>query len=332
MMTKKNISVLGAGSWGSALAFVLNESQEVTLWGHDEDHLNQLKIDGENVKYLPGVPLKGVQMESSLENACKDKDVIVIAIPTKYLRAQLQLIDPLITDKQYIVCVSKGIEVGSFKLVSEIADECLHHKKDIIVLSGPSHAEEVGKRQPTAVTSACVNIESAESIQKIFMTEYFRVYANTDVVGVEIGGAIKNIIAIAAGVSDGLGFGKNALAALLTRGLVEIRRFGAQMGADDKTFYGLSGLGDLVATCASQFSRNRHVGIELAKGKSWKEIEGSMDQVAEGVSTVQAVYAFSQQKKVDMPITEQVYKVLFENADPRKAMIDLMTREARAEH
>ena len=330
-MIKMNISVCGAGSWGSALAQVLKDRHNVTLWNHDVQTLNIIEQSGENQKYLPGVCLDGIRTSNDLEKTINGAEIIVIAVPTAYLRDFLKQAKNFVAAKQIIVSVAKGLEYKTNLLVTDIIKLELEKKINLVALSGPSHAEEVGEHKPTAIVAASEDKKVAALIQSVFMTPYFRVYVNLDLKGVEIGGAIKNVIAIAAGIVDGLGLGSNSLAALLTRGLVEIRKIGIALGGKEKTFYGLSGLGDLVVTCSSSFSRNRQVGVCLAKGLNWSEIKTKMNQVAEGVRTCKAIHQFSIEKEIDLPICNQVYRVLFENKDPREAVLDLMTREAQME-
>ena len=324
-------TVCGAGSWGSALAHVLRENHEVTLWNYFSEVLTSIEKEGENKQYLPNVSLFGVHLIGDLEQAVKDAELIVVAIPTAYIRAFLTKAKPFIGSKQIIVSASKGLERGSNLLVTDIMRIEWGRGIQIAALSGPSHAEEVGQHKPTAVTVASESLEIAAKVQSVFMTSYFRVYISNDLKGVELGGAIKNVIAIAAGIIDGLDLGSNSLSALITRGLVEMEKIGKKLGGQSKTFYGLSGLGDLITTCTSKYSRNRQVGGYLADGLSWEKIQTKMHQVAEGVPTCRATWQFAKENQVEMPICEEVYRILFEGKEPKKAVLELMTREAKQE-
>ncbi len=324
------ITVCGAGSWGSALSHLLSERHEVTLWSHSKENLLTIKRDGENKKYLPGISLKKVVPCEDLK-ALEGAEIIVIAIPTSFLRLFLQKAKKYIRKNQIIVSATKGLEFQTNLLTTDIITSEWKVVEKIAALSGPSHAEEVGKHKPSAVTVACECLETAHFIQHVFMTSFFRIYINKDLRGVELGGAIKNVIAIAAGIIDGLNLGSNSLAALLTRGLIEMKKIGKALGGKPKTFYGLAGLGDLVATCSSKHSRNLQVGKYLAKGFSWKEIQSMMNQVAEGVPTAKAIHRFSLEHNLQLPICNEVYQVLFENKNPKDAVLTLMTRKAKME-
>lgn len=326
----QKITVIGAGSWGTALAIVLADNgHEVRLWGHREEQINEINKNRTNTRYLPDISLpKGITGFTSLEAALKEVNKIVLVVPTKAIREVLKDALPFIEEQSIIVHASKGIEPTTFKRVSEIIEEEVPLSKlsDVVVLSGPSHAEEVSLRQPTTVAVSSVNIKAAETIQDLFINKHFRVYTNPDVLGVEIGGALKNIIALGAGISDGLGNGDNAKAALLTRGLAEIARLGARMGANPLTFAGLTGMGDLVVTCTSVHSRNWRAGNMLGKGKSLDEVLDSMGMVVEGVRTTEAAYELAKREKVEMPITNAIYDVLFNQAKPEDAVNGLMSR------
>ncbi len=326
-----NIAVLGAGSWGTALAIVLADNgHHVRLWGHREATVKEINECHTNEKYLPGVMLpENIYGEASLEKAIEGLDTIILAVPTKAIREVCQSIK--LTNGMYtIVHVSKGIEPDTHMRISEmIEEEFGNHSvlKDVVVLSGPSHAEEVSQKQPTTVTVSSTNMEEAERIQDLFINDqYFRVYTNPDVVGVEIGGALKNIIALGAGISDGLGYGDNAKAALITRGLAEISRLGCAMGANPLTFSGLTGIGDLIVTCTSVHSRNWRAGNLLGKGQSLQSVLGNMGMVVEGVRTAKAAYQLSSKLGVQMPITEAIYNILFNDVDAKSAVDDLMGR------
>ncbi|BBU40029.1 MAG: NAD(P)H-dependent glycerol-3-phosphate dehydrogenase [Bacillaceae bacterium] len=324
------VAILGAGSWGTALAIVLcDNGHEVHLWGHRKEHIEAINRTKKNEKYLPNVPLPdNLTGFYFLKDAVENVETIVLAVPTKAIREVLSQLREAIDRPVLIVHVSKGIEPGSLKRISEIIEEEMppHLLKDVVVLSGPSHAEEVSLRQPTTVTSASKNIQAAKFVQDLFINRYFRVYTNPDIIGVEIGGALKNIIALAAGISDGLGYGDNAKAALITRGLAEISRLGCKMGANPLTFSGLAGIGDLIVTCTSVHSRNWRAGHLLGKGKKLDEVLESMGMVVEGVRTTKAAKQLSEKYSVKMPITNVLYEVLFHEKDPKEAVEELMAR------
>lgn len=322
-------AVIGAGAWGTTLSVLLAEGgHKVTLWSYEADLVPEMKKYRENKKYLSGFPLpETIDIESSLENSLNGVQLIVLAVPTQHLRKQIQAIkiDPNIL----IVSASKGLEEKTLKRPTEIIGE--YFKGEIAALSGPNLAREIAEGKPAAAVVAAKSQSTAEKAQKLLMLERFRIYTNTDVIGVELGGALKNIIALAAGCVDGLGLGNNAKSALLVRGLAEITRLGSALGARDKTFFGLSGMGDLITTCESTLSRNHRVGFELAKGKKLPEIVNSMKEVAEGVPTARAALELSKKKNIVMPITEQVNRVLFEGLDPYQALAGLMTRTPASE-
>ena len=328
------VTILGAGSWGTALGIVLADNgHEVKIWGHDLEHVNEINREQANKRYLPDVKLPAaIKAYYDIEEALSGSDVIVFAVPTKAIREVALKVKGIVKDKVTIVHVSKGIEPDSLMRISEMIEEEISDiTKDIIVLSGPSHAEEVSRRIPTTVTVASKHMEAAEQIQDLFMNQNFRVYTNQDLVGVEIGGALKNIIALAAGITDGLGYGDNAKAALMTRGLAEITRLGVKMGADPLTFLGLTGIGDLIVTCTSVHSRNWRAGHMLGQGKDLDEVLESMGMVVEGVRTTKAAYQLSEKYQVKMPITKALYDVLFNGKDIKKEVDDLMTRSKKHE-
>ncbi|HWO75856.1 MAG TPA: NAD(P)H-dependent glycerol-3-phosphate dehydrogenase [Bacillus sp. (in: firmicutes)] len=329
-MKKTNITVLGAGSWGTALALVLADNgHNVRLWGHTKEHIDSINETRMNQKYLPNIKLpEKVKGYYSLADALRDINIIVLAVPTKAVREVLTEIQTYLAEPVLIIHVSKGIEPDTLKRISEMIKEEMDPRmlENVVVLSGPSHAEEVSLRHPTTVTVASESIEAAETAQDLFMNQNFRVYTNTDVIGVELGGALKNIIALAAGISDGLGYGDNAKAALITRGLAEIVRLGIKMGANPLTFSGLTGIGDLIVTCTSVHSRNWRAGNMLGKGKDLEEVLTSMGMVVEGVRTTKAAYQLARHYDVDMPITTALYRVLFENINPKDAVDSLMAR------
>lgn len=331
-MVRKNekITVIGAGSWGTALAMVLADNGlEVRLWSHNPDQIDEINQHHTNEKYLSGIVLPaGITGYSSLEESLDSTDTIILAVPSKAIREILQKIVQVRTEAVTIVHVSKGIEPDTLLRISEMIEEEMPQEllQDVVVLSGPSHAEEVSRRNITTVTVSSENMEAAERVQDLFINSYFRVYTNPDVVGVEIGGALKNIIALAAGITDGLGYGDNAKAALITRGLAEIARLGVKMGARPLTFSGLAGIGDLIVTCTSVHSRNWRAGNLLGKGHKLKEVLDNMGMVVEGVRTTKAAYQLAERYGVKMPITTALYHVLFMDANPKDEVDGLMSR------
>lgn len=323
---------MGDGGWGTTLGILLaKKGFSVTLWGLFPDNIDLLKSKNENVKFLPGVKIPPeLKATSSMDEALDGANMIVLAVPSQFLRGILEMLKMHKIPELKFVSVVKGIENITLKRMSEVIID-VFGKQRVAVLSGPTIALEVANGSPTTAVAASIDPEFAREVQETFFTELFRVYASGDVIGVELGGSLKNIIAIAAGVCDGLGFGTNAKAALLTRGLVEIVRLGAAMGASKETFYGLSGLGDLATTCVSRYSRNRWLGEEIGKGKKLNDILKETDMVVEGVTTAKSAYDLSKKYNVEMPITEEIYKVLYENRDPHKAVHDLMIRTPKAE-
>jgi glycerol-3-phosphate dehydrogenase (NAD(P)+) len=329
------VTILGAGSWGTALAIHLARlGHEVALWARSGDFADALAHAGENAVYLPGIRFPaGLTPTGSLEDACIGCDMAVFVCPSSAVRALAEAVRPFLDGNTLIVSASKGVEQETRLTMSAVLDQVLgdDHRARIGVLSGPSFAREVGAGVPTAVTAAACEPAVADQVQRIFTGQTFRVYTSTDVVGVEIGGAVKNVIAVAAGVSDGLGFGHNSRAALITRGLAEITRLAVQLGADRQTLSGLSGLGDLVLTCTGDLSRNRSVGLRLGRGERLADIVASMKEVAEGVRNTRSVRDLAQSVGVEMPITEQMYLLLYEAKSPRQVVIDLMTRGLKRE-
>jgi glycerol-3-phosphate dehydrogenase (NAD(P)+) len=327
------IAVLGDGSWGTALAILLkNKGLGVSLWGAFRENIEAMAKDSENNKFLPGVKIpKGIHFTTDAYSACEDANLIVFAIPSRFLRDILtKNIDALREPPAGFISVVKGLEQNTLKRMSEVIFE-FFGEREIAVLSGPSIAPEVARGVPTAVVSASEDEEFARKVRDVFRTDCFRVYTNTDVVGVELGGALKNIIAIAAGISDGLGFGANTKAAILTRGLAEITRLGVTMGASQDTFKGLSGLGDLITTCVSLEGRNRGFGEAVGKGKDPEELLKKSLMEIEGAWTSRAALELGKKYRVELPITQQVYSVLFEKKDPLSAVNELMLREPKAE-
>ena len=328
-------AILGGGGWGTALSMVLSSrGGDVVVWEYDTEQCARVKSEGVNEKFLPGVALPpSVQFTSDLADAVTGSDVVIFAVPSHTLRGVARKMAGLDTSGALIVAATKGIEDGSLMRMSEVlVDELSAGATDrIVVLAGPSHAEEVSRGHPTAVVSASASAASAKQVQQLFSTDTFRVYTNEDVVGVELGVSVKNVVAIAAGICDGVGYGDNTKAALITRGLAEITRLGLALGARRETFFGLAGVGDLVVTCLSRHSRNRHVGEEVGKGKTLEAVLSGMVMVAEGVKTTKSALHLARRHEVEMPITEQVYAVLFEGKDPHTAIDELMTRELKAE-
>lgn len=328
----KRISVIGSGSWGTALAVMLDKyGHDVTIWSWQEEEARRIREDGEHKEFLPGVPIrKEIKIVTSPEEAVKDAELIIAAVPSKFVRINMEKFSPFFKEGQIIINVAKGIEDGSLKTLTEVIKECAP-MCEIAVLSGPSHAEEVGRGVPTAAVIACEDEEIAKMIQAEFSNPVFRLYTNTDVIGVEIGAAMKNIIALAAGMSDGLGYGDNTKAALMTRGMAEITRLGIALGGDEKTFFGLSGIGDLIVTCTSMHSRNRRAGILLGQGKTLEETLKEVHMVVEGVNSAKAAFELANKHNISMPITEAIIKVLFEGADARESVYNLMMRDKIAE-
>lgn len=331
-----SISIFGAGSWGTALATHLaEEGREVTLWARREEAVEQMRRTRRNPTYLSDIVIpSSVQITSDLGTAAAAAPLWAVVVPSQNLRSVAARLDPHTRTGITVVSLAKGIENDTLQTMSQVLTEELSgvSKQQVGVLYGPSHAEEVAESRPTTVVAAAPTEPRAEWIQNAFMTERLRVYVNTDVIGVEIGGSAKNVLAIAAGISDGVGYGDNAKAALVTRGLAEIRRLGVALGANARTFSGLAGIGDLLVTCMSSHSRNRYFGEQIGKGRRLEEIEEEMDMVAEGVHTTKSIRDLAHQHGVEMPITEAVYAVLFENERPEDRVDDLMTRSAKREH
>jgi glycerol-3-phosphate dehydrogenase (NAD(P)+) len=328
-----NVSILGAGTWGCALSILLaGKGHDVTIWTKIENEAKMLNENRKNMKNLPGAELpEQVKITLDLEEACKDRDLIVMAVASPYIRVTAKAAKPFVKEGQIIVNVSKGIEDGTLYTLSQVLKEELP-QADIAVLSGPSHAEEVSRGVPTTIVVGAETKETAHFIQDIFMTEVFRVYTSPDIIGIELGGSLKNVIALAAGIVDGLGFGDNTKAALMTRGMAEISRLGMKMGGKIETFAGLSGFGDLFVTCTSKHSRNWNAGNLMGQGKSMKEAMKEVNQVVEGVNSAKAALALAQKNDVEMPIVEQINMVLFEDKSPKDALSDLLMRDRRIEY
>jgi glycerol-3-phosphate dehydrogenase (NAD(P)+) len=329
------LAVLGAGSWGMTLGLVLNDNgHDVTMWEFDAEQIRAVLRDHENKKYLPGIPIPdSISFTNYIGDALAGAQAVVVAVPSHVVREVTTRARKMIPPELLVVNVAKGIENGTLMRMSQVLSESLERKdtERIVSLVGPSHAEEVSHRLPTTVVSGALNEEDAVEARDLFMTKYLRVYTNTDLAGVELGGALKNVIAIAAGICDGLGYGDNTKGALLTRGLAEITRLGVVMGGRPETFAGLSGMGDLITTCISPHSRNRHVGEEIAAGKSLEEVLGAMVMVAEGVRTTRSAHELALKYEVELPITEQMNLVLFEGKHPDEAIRDLMIRKPKRE-
>jgi glycerol-3-phosphate dehydrogenase (NAD(P)+) len=329
------IGVLGAGGWGTALGLLLYQNgHDVVLWEYQHDLAERLKTARENPDFLPGVALpREIAVTSDLETAAAGKDMIVLALPSHTVRQTAKALSLLPVRNALFVSGTKGIENHSLLRMSELLLQTVPDLEPgrIVVLSGPSHAEEVARAIPTVVTAASADEQASTTVQETFMNPSFRVYTGSDVIGVELGGAFKNVIAVAAGICDGVGFGDNTKAALVTRGIVEMTRLGEAMGANPSTFAGLSGLGDLVVTCWSRHSRNRYVGEQIGKGAKLPDILNQMKMVAEGVRTTQSVYDLSRKYNIAVPISSEVYRMLFEGKAPKQAVFDLMTRDRKAE-
>lgn len=329
----ERIGVIGAGSWGTALAVVLAKNgHQVTVWSIIEDEITMLKEKHEHVDKLPGVKLPdSMEFTTDLEQAVRTSDMLVLAVPSIFTRSTAKSMAPFVKDGQIIVCVAKGIEETTLMTISDIVEQEIPNA-DVAIMCGPSHAEEVGVGLPTTVVAGARTKATAEKIQDVFMDEVFRVYTSPDVLGMELGGSLKNVIALAAGVADGLGFGDNTKAALITRGIAEISRLAIAMGAKAETLAGLTGIGDLIVTCASKHSRNRKAGMLIGQGYTMEEATKEVKMVVEGIYSAKAARALAQKYEVDMPIIDIVNQVLFENMSAKEAVVELMEREKRSEH
>lgn len=323
----EKLCILGAGSWGSALGLVLaKKGYQVNMWTLSEEQAEKINRARENIDYLPGVLFpNNITLTTDIENAIKDSKIIVLAVPSQAIRSVCKQIKTFVNDDQIIVDVAKGLEKGTGLRLSQVCEQELPNNP-YVTLSGPSHAEEVAKDIPTTVVVASKDLEIAQSVQDIFMSPKFRVYTNPDIVGVELGGALKNIIAFGAGICDGLGYGDNAKAALMTRGIREIGRLGQAMGANSSTFAGLSGIGDLIVTCTSMHSRNRRAGILIGEGKNLEETLKEVKMVVEGITATEVAYEVAKDLKIDMPITNAIYSVLHNGSNPNEVVIELMMR------
>ena len=326
------VGVIGAGSWGTALSVLLHENgHQVTVWSIDPQEVKMLNEEREHTKKLPGVKLaKEMIITGDLEASIKEKDFLVLAVPSPFTRATARKMSPFVAEGQIIVDVAKGIEETTLMTLSQqIAEEI--PQANVAVLSGPSHAEEVGRKLPTTCVIGAKSRQTAEYLQEMFNSEVFRVYTSPDVLGIELGGSLKNVIALAAGIADGLGYGDNTKAALITRGIAEISRLGVKMGGKPQTFAGLTGIGDLIVTCASVHSRNRKAGYLMGQGKSMQEAMDEVQMVVEGVYSAKAAAKLAKEYGVSMPIVEEINKVLFEGKPAAEAVSGLMLRETRSE-
>lgn len=329
----KKIGIIGAGSWGTALAKNLsNNGHQVTIWSIMEDEIKMLQEHREHLDKLPGVILpEGMEYTCDMETAIVGKEVIVLAVPSIFTRSTAKSMAPFITEGQIVVCVAKGLEEGTLMTITEVVKDEIP-AADVCVLCGPSHAEEVGIGLPTTVVAGATTRKTAELVQDTFMNEVFRVYTSPDVLGMELGGSLKNVIALAAGMADGLGYGDNTKAALITRGISEISRLAVAMGAKPETLNGLTGIGDLIVTCESKHSRNRRAGMLMGQGMTMEEATKEVKMVVEGVYSAKAALALAKKYNVTMPIIEQVNLVLFEDKTAKEAVTDLMIRDKKTEH
>ena len=327
------ISIIGAGSWGTALARLLAvNGHDVVMWSIVEDEIRMLQENHEHLTKLPGVKLPDdIVFTTDMECAVKGKDILVLAVPSPYTRSTSRTMAPYVSEGQIIVSVAKGIEESTLKVLADVIKEEIP-QADVAVLCGPSHAEEVGRGIPTTVVAGAKTRKTAEYIQNVFMNKVFRVYTSPDMMGMELGGALKNVIALAAGIADGLGCGDNTKAALITRGIAEMSRLGVAMGGHIETFNGLTGIGDLIVTCASRHSRNRKAGYLIGQGKTMQEAMDKVKMVVEGVYSAKAAKILAEKYHIDMPIVEEVNQVLFEGKSAKEAMTDLMLRDKKIEH
>lgn len=328
----KKIAVIGAGGWGLALGLLLHEKKnEVTFWCYDQREKDEILKHRENKRCLPGIQIPAqIKFTCDIKEALKEADIAIMAVPSKAIRSTAQMMKEAIGEKTIIVNVSKGIEDGSLLCLAEVIGQELSNP--VVVLSGPSHAEEVARRIPTTVTVSSLQMDKAREIQELFMNQYFRVYTNDDLIGVELGGALKNVIALAAGIVEGMGYGDNTKAALITRGIAEMTRLGVAMGGKQSTFAGLTGIGDLVVTCTSGHSRNRRAGELVGQGLTIEEAMERVNMVVEGVPTTKAAYALMKKYQVEMPILNAIYTVLFEKQPVKETIDALMMRDKKDEH
>lgn len=328
-----NVGVIGAGSWGTALALLLNKNgHSVTVWSISEEEINMLSAEREHKSKLPGVKIPDdMTFTTNMEEAVRGKDVLVLAVPSKFTRGTARNMKDYVAEGQIIVDVAKGIEEDTLMTLSQQIEQEVP-QADVAVLSGPSHAEEVGRGLPTTVVIGAKTEKTAVYLQEMFMNEVFRVYTSPDMLGMELGGSLKNVIALAAGIADGMGYGDNTKAALITRGIAEIARLGVKMGGAIESFTGLTGIGDLIVTCASVHSRNRKAGYLMGQGKSMEEAMEEVQMVVEGVYSAKAAEKLGKKYGVDLPIINKINEVLFSGKDPKEAVNELMLRDSRAEH
>jgi glycerol-3-phosphate dehydrogenase (NAD(P)+) len=327
------VTFLGGGSFGTALSVLLaKKGIRVNIWDRKLSVINDINIKRENIKYLPNIIVPaGVTAFTDIEEVISDSELIVLAVPSHAIRELSKRIAPHLKQNQIVVSIAKGIEEHSLKRISQVIEEEIQ-SNPIVILSGPSHAEEIASDIPTTVVVTSKKMEYAKIVQDVFMTSKFRVYTNEDIIGVEIGGAVKNIIALAAGVTDGIGYGDNSKAALMTRGMSEIIKIGTMLGGKTETFYGLTGMGDLIVTCTSMHSRNRRAGILIGKGISMEKACEEIGMVVEGIKATRAFYELKEKLQVSMPITDVLYKVLFEGKDPKYGVYELMSRDKKDEY
>lgn len=328
------ITVLGDGGWGTTVALLLNKNgHEVSLWGPFADNIEKIKTEHENTAFLPGrrIP-EDLNLSSNMSDIIPDSEIVVLASPSQFMRGTLEKLKKYYRKEQLLVNLAKGIENESLFTMHKLAESILDGNISYVALSGPTHAEELAEEVPSAIVAASENHKNAEIVQDVFINEYFRVYTSDDLISVELGGAMKNVLAIAAGIIDGMKLGDNPKAAMITRSIAEMGRLGKALGGRAETFAGLSGIGDLIVTCTSGHSRNRHVGEELGKGRSIDEIVDEMNfVVAEGVKTAKSIHELAEDKGVEIPIMNEVYKVIYENKNPAEAIQDLMTRNPKPE-
>lgn len=327
------IGVIGAGSWGTALSVVLsNNGHDVIIWSIMEDEIKMLSDKHEHVDKLPGVKLDdSISFTTDMKEAIESSDMLVLAVPSVFTRSTAKSMAPYVKDKQIIVCVAKGIEDDTYMTISEVVESEIP-QADVAIMCGPSHAEEVGVGLPTTVVAGATTRKTAEKIQDTFMNEVFRVYTSPDILGMELGGSLKNVIALAAGMADGLGYGDNTKAALITRGISEITRLALKMGAKPETLSGLTGIGDLIVTCESKHSRNRKAGMLMGQGYTMEEATKEVKMVVEGIYSAKAALALGKKYEVELPIIEGVNEVLFNNKSAKEGVLELMQREKRVEH
>lgn len=327
------IGVIGAGSWGTALAILLNENgNQVTLWSHRAEEAEKIRAMHEHTSKLPGIRIpEMLKVTADLRTAVSEKEILVLVVPSKCMRETCEKLKDCVQEGTVIVSASKGIEESTLMTMTDIVEEILP-RCETAVLSGPSHAEEVAKGFPTTCVIGAKSESTARMLQNLFMSPVFRVYISSDMLGIELGGALKNVIALAAGIADGMGYGDNAKAAIITRGIAEIGRLGVRMGGKPETFSGLTGIGDLIVTCASMHSRNRRAGILLGQGYSMEEAMHKVNMVVEGVYSTRSAVSLAKKYEIEMPIIEQVNKILFEGKDPKKSVSNLMLRDTKLEN